>query len=274
MHIKEILSKRKTTFSFEFFPPKTKKGAEKLFLTIKQLEKLKPSFVSVTYGAGGSTRDLTHQLVLKLKRETSLEVIPHLTCVLSTQKEIYTILKNYVEAGIDNVMALRGDIPKGFSGTQSEAFLDFSYASDLVKFIKQEFPQLGIGVAGYPEGHPETPNRLQELDNLKRKVDSGADYICTQLFFDNHIYWDFVNRCRLIGIKIPIIAGIMPIISKKNFYKMAELSAGTNFPAGLNGSQRAAIVTLINSFSPANMGLFGVKKYFTEAPTESWNPKT
>ena len=249
MHIRKLITTGKTTFSFEFFPPKTKRGAEKLFHTIKELEKLKPSFVSVTYGAGGSTRELTNQLVLKLKNETSLEVIPHLTCVLSTKDEIYKILSNYSAAGIDNIMALRGDVPRDFSGNRDAAFLDFKYAADLVKFIRREFPHLGIGVAGYPEGHPETPNRLQELDYLQRKVEAGADYICTQLFFDNHLFFDFVNRCRLVGINIPIVAGLMPIISQKNFYRMAELSAGTNFPAGLlRGIYRAKTDEQICSF--------------------------
>lgn len=232
MHISQVLDKKQTTISFEFFPPKNKEASEDLFQTIQDLSILHPAYVSVTYGAGGSTRDLTHDLVVKLQERTGLTIVSHLTCVGSTQAEIREILTRYEQSGIHNIMALRGDPPKGqTSFTKTEN--GFEYAGELVGFIKREFPKMGIGVAGFPEGHPSTPNRLKEIEYLKWKVDQGADYICTQLFFQNEEFYDFVERCRLAGIHVPIIAGIMPITSRKGMARMAELSLGTKFPAKL-----------------------------------------
>lgn len=232
MHLVEIFQKQKTTFSFEFFPPKDDKASEQLFRTISNLIPLRPSYVSVTYGAGGSTRELTHSLVVRLQQETDLTVVSHLTCIGSTRTEIHRILERYIESGIRNIMALRGDPPQGgkaaYSGQDG-----FKYASDLVAFIKKHFPALSIGVAGYPEGHPETPNRLREIEYLKRKVDAGADYICTQLFFNNRDFYDFRERCEIAGIKVPILAGIMPITSRKNLVRMADLAGGMRYPARL-----------------------------------------
>jgi methylenetetrahydrofolate reductase (NADPH) len=232
MHISHILDSQKISFSFEFFPPKDRRGAERLFQTMQDLIPLKPSYVSVTYGAGGSTRELTHDLVLRIREETSLTVVSHLTCVGSEQTEILDILKRYHDKGIKNIMALRGDPPAG-QGCFERCPGGFGQASELVAFIKKNFPDFGIGVAGYPEGHPETPNRLKEMDYLKAKADAGADYICTQLFFDNRDFYDFCERCALAHIHIPIIAGIMPITSTKGMLRMAELAAGTKFPARL-----------------------------------------
>ncbi|MCG6147071.1 methylenetetrahydrofolate reductase [NAD(P)H] [Leptospira levettii] len=232
MHISEILGKKQTTISFEFFPPKNEEASEDLFRNIQELSQMNPAYVSVTYGAGGSTRDLTHDLVVKLQEETGLTIVSHLTCVGSTKEEIGEILKRYQKSGIHNIMALRGDPPKGqneFQKTEN----GFEYAGELVGFIKANYPNMGIGVAGFPEGHPSTPNRLKEIEYLKWKVDQGADYICTQLFFNNDSFYDFVERCEIAGIKVPIIAGIMPITSRKGMARMAELSLGTNFPAKL-----------------------------------------
>jgi len=159
-------------------------------------------------------------------------VVSHLTCVGSTKNEIEQILQRYKESGICNIMALRGDPPKGiarFVPTEG----GFRYAAELVEFIRKNFPSMGIGVAGYPEGHPETPNRLLEMEYLKRKVDAGADYICTQLFFDNRDFFDFRDRCRLAGITVPLVAGIMPITSRKGMMRMAELAQGARFPGRL-----------------------------------------
>jgi methylenetetrahydrofolate reductase (NADPH) len=232
MHIAQILQNQKFSFSFEFFPPKDANASEQLFKSIRDLVPLDPSYVSVTYGAGGSTRELTHNLVVKIRKETKLTVVSHLTCVGATRNEILDILKTYKASDIENIMALRGDPPQGQS-----CFIapegGFRYAAELVSFIKQFFPDMGIGVAGYPEGHPETPNRLKEIEFLKAKVDAGADYICTQLFFDNQVFYDFCERCEIAGIHVPVIAGIMPITSTKGMKRMAELSAGTNFPARL-----------------------------------------
>lgn len=232
MKVSEILKTTKISFSFEFFPPKDKESSDQLYQTIKELIPLKPSYVSVTYGAGGSTRDLTHNLVVRISKETSLTVVSHLTCVGASREEIKEILERYKENGIENIMALRGDPPKGLSGFQPHPD-GFRYAYELVSFIRTNFPTFCIGVAGYPEGHPETPNRLKEIEYLKMKVDAGADYICTQLFFDNRDFYDFCERCEIAGIKVPIIAGIMPITSRKGMLRMAELAAGTRYPARL-----------------------------------------
>jgi methylenetetrahydrofolate reductase (NADPH) len=232
MLVRDLLAQHKTTFSFEFFPPKQEADWEKLFQTIKELIPLKPSHISVTYGAGGTTRERTHNLVVRIRKETDLTVVSHLTTVGSSREEIYGILKRYDENGIENILALRGDPPKNIPDW-NPLHQDFKYAYELVEFIRKHFPNMCIGVAGFPEGHPATPNRLKEIEYLKMKVDAGADYIVTQLFFDNHEFYDFVERCELAGIRVPIIAGIMPIVSRSGMIRMAELSPGTRFPARL-----------------------------------------
>lgn len=231
MRFDRILADHRPTISFEFFPPKSDEAAQTLYSTVAGLEPFGPSFVSVTYGAGGSTRERTRDLVLRLQRDTSLTTVPHLTCVNSSKQEIAEILQSYVDGGIENVLALRGDPPPGDEHFKPPAD-GFAYASDLVEFIKREFPTLGIGVAGYPEGHPETTDKLLDLDNLKRKTDAGADVVITQLFFDNRDYYDFLERCELVGIKTPIVAGIMPIQSIAGVKRMASLS-GARLPAAL-----------------------------------------
>lgn len=240
MHFSELFSRHRPSFSFEFFPPKSANASEKLFKNIGLLESLKPSFVSVTYGAGGSTRELTHELVLRIKSETRLEAVPHLTCVCHEQREIDEILERYAQAGVSNILALGGDLPE--DRRQHDRSKDaFRYAAELVEHIqkfnaRKRHPHskgFGVGVAGFPEGHPATPNRLLEMDYLKAKVDAGADYICTQLFFSNSDFYDFRERCFLAGIKIPIIAGIMPITSEKGMRRMADLAGGAKFPAAL-----------------------------------------
>lgn len=240
MHIQDIFARFPTTFSFEFFPPKTPELADDLFDNIRQLESLKPAFVSVTYGAGGSTRQLTHDLVVRIKTTTSLDPIPHLTCVCHQEPDIHEILTRYATAGVSNILALGGDPPRNLAG-YDRAKDAFQHAADLVRFIRrfsdsgvhQDKRGFGIGVAGFPEGHPNTPNRLLEMDHLKAKVDAGADYICTQLFFENRDFYDFRERCELAGIDVPIIAGIMPIASAAGMKRMAELAGGARFPAAL-----------------------------------------
>lgn len=240
MHISDILAARRTTISFEFFPPKTAEGADKLFEQIAQLAPLQPHFVSVTYGAGGTTREMTHDLVVRLKKETALDPIPHLTCVCHSERDIEEILTRYAAAGVSNILALGGDPPRDLAGYDRSADA-FRYAAGLVDYIAKfnrrgAHPDprgFGIGVAGFPEGHPATPNRLKEMDHLKAKVDAGADYICTQLFFDNHHFYDFRERCELAGIRVPIVAGIMPITTTSGMNRMADLSGGTVFPAKL-----------------------------------------
>jgi len=240
MHINDIFASDQTTVSFEFFPPKTAADSEALYENIAHLETLYPSFVSVTYGAGGSTRQLTHDLVVRLKQTTTLDPIPHLTCVCHQEAEIEEILTKYAQAGVSNILALGGDPPRNVEGYAREKDA-FRHAADLVRFIRRQgegggHPDrrgFGIGVAGFPEGHPDTPNRLEEMDHLKAKVDAGADYICTQLFFDNRDFYDFRERCELAGIRVPILAGIMPVTSLSGMKRMAQLALGARVPAKL-----------------------------------------
>lgn len=232
MLVKDILNTTKISFSFEFFPPKSETAWEKLFLTISDLMPLKPSWVSVTYGAGGSTRDRTHELVVRIQNETDLTVVSHLTCVGSAREEIELILESYAKNGMENILALKGDPQAGPEG-EAEKKDCFPHAVDLVSFIKRYYPHICVGVAGFPEGHPDTPNRLMEIEYLKAKIDAGADYIITQLFFDNRDFYDFCERCELAGIHVPIIAGIMPVVTRRGMIRMAEIAAGSRFPAGL-----------------------------------------
>jgi methylenetetrahydrofolate reductase (NADPH) len=240
MHILDIFETQSSTFSFEFFPPRSEEAANTLFQTLRSLDKLKPSFVSVTYGAAGASRQLTHDLVLRIQQTTPLVAVPHLTCVGHRAAEIQEILERYASAGVSNVLALGGDPPRDQPG-YDRASDAFRHAADLVSFIARfnsrgvhrDARGFGVGVAAFPEGHPATPNRLREMDFLKAKIDAGADYICTQLFFDNRDFHDFRERCELAGIRAPIIAGIMPITSLSGMQRMAELAAGARFPAGL-----------------------------------------
>ncbi|HLK59160.1 MAG TPA: methylenetetrahydrofolate reductase [NAD(P)H] [Chthonomonadaceae bacterium] len=240
MHICDIFARHRTTFSFEFTPPKTDEAAEDLYQAIAELEPLRPSFVSVTYGAGGSTRRRTFELVERIRTQTTCDPIPHLPTVCHQEPEVRTLLEGYAGIGASNILALSGDPPRGMENYDRSQDA-FRYASDLVRYIKKfnadgSHPDprgFGIGVAGFPEGHPATPNRLMEMDYLKAKVDAGADYIVTQLFFDNRDFYDFRERCELAGIKVPIIAGIMPVTSTKGLMRMAELALGARFPARL-----------------------------------------
>ncbi len=230
MRVTDILATTKPACSFEFFPPKTAPLRDEVLTAIDELMPLQPSYISVTYGAGGSSRDNTFDLVLRVREKTGLPVISHLTCVGSGRDDIHNILSRYAENGILDILALRGDPPRDHHQPVAG---DFSQAADLVAFIKKEFPAMSVGVAGFPEGHPETPNRLREMDFLKAKIDAGADYIITQLFFDNRDFFDFCHRCELAGIKVPIIAGILPITNKSGMIRMADLAAGARIPAPL-----------------------------------------
>ncbi|WP_165235482.1 methylenetetrahydrofolate reductase [NAD(P)H] [Aquisphaera insulae] len=237
MHVHDIFAAHPTTFSFEFFPPKTDKASDDLFETIADLQGLKPSFVSVTYGAGGSTRERTHDLIVRIQRETDLTAVSHLTCVCHSREELAAILDRYAASGIENILALGGDPPRNLAN-YDRANDAFRFASQLVEFVRghggsRDPRGFGIGVAGFPEGHPGTPNRLHEMDNLKKKVDAGADYICTQLFFRNDDFYDFRDRCDLAGIKVPILAGIMPVTSRETLTRIAELALGARIPAKL-----------------------------------------
>ncbi len=239
MHISDVLARDRLSASFEFFPPKSQAGWNDLFGTISRFEELQPSFVSVTYGAGGSTRNQTHDLVMRLRQETKLDPVPHLTCVGHSEEEIMHLLERYARAGVSNILALRGDLPTG--SNEATAWTHFHYAADLVRAIRSSGARVGhpdsrgfgIGVAGFPEGHPQTPNTLLQMDHLKAKVDQGADFIITQLFFDNNAFLDWKARCELAGIRIPIVAGIMPVTTLGGLRRMADLAAGARFPAPL-----------------------------------------
>ena len=232
MRIKDLLALGRPTFSFEFFPPRTEEAARQLEQTIADLRVLKPSFVSVTYGAGGSTRERTIEIVTRVKRETGIEAMAHLTCVGSTRDDLAAVLARISDAGIENVLALRGDPPKG--QTEFRAVEGgFRYASELVQFIRERNGSgLCLGGACYPEKHPECGNPAVDLTNLKRKVDEGLDFVITQLFFNNRHYFEFVERARRIGVQVPIVAGIMPITNASQVERFM-VSCGATIPFDL-----------------------------------------
>ncbi|TFG91468.1 MAG: methylenetetrahydrofolate reductase [NAD(P)H] [Syntrophobacterales bacterium] len=238
MRIAERLNSGKQFLSLEFFPPKNSSDWPAFFNVVDSLKILQPLFVSVTYGAGGSTSDNTLAIVTRLKQEFSLEPMAHLTCVGATEKSILSFLEDLKAVGVDNVLALRGDPPQdpGFVLPESK---DFVFASDLVTFIRKHYPSMGIGVAGYPEGHPEAASLEKDLQFLKHKVDQGGDFVVSQLFFDNDYYWDFVQRARDLGIEKPIVPGVMPIFSLKVIKKVVSL-CGATVPAQLLRELEAA----------------------------------
>jgi methylenetetrahydrofolate reductase (NADPH) len=219
-------------FSFELYPPKTDAGRLALERTIRDLAELSPAYVSVTYGAGGSTRTKTVELVQWIQREAHLTAMAHLTCVGATEAEIAGVLDRLVDAGIENVMALRGDPPAGQA--QFERTVDgFGYAADLIAFIRKRYGgKLCLGGAGNPEGHIECRDIDRDIRHLKAKVDAGLDFVVTQLFFDNRFYFDFVARARAAGIEVPIVPGLMPIRSLSGVERMTKL-CGASLPIPL-----------------------------------------
>jgi methylenetetrahydrofolate reductase (NADPH) len=215
------------SLSFEFFPPKTEPGFANLFTAINELRPLSPTYVSVTYGAGGSTRQKTVELAERIQRELNIRSMAHLSCVGHTADEIDAILTQLWNAGIRSVLALRGDPPTGqiqFTATPG----GFEYASDLVKFIRSRH-DFCVGIAGYPEGHPQCFNRTRDLEMLKLKIDNGANFIITQLFFDNVDFYRFRDQARAMGIKVPIIAGIMPIVNVSQIKRFVSM-CGAKIP--------------------------------------------
>ena len=233
--IKERFEQGKPLFSVEFFPPKDDAGGARMLETATLIQPHQPDFVSITYGAGGGTRATTMRYARLLKEEHGFEVMPHLTCVGHTRDELLEILEEFAEAGFRNVMALRGDPPKGET-TFKPVPGGLSYGSDLVALIRENFPDFGIGVGGYPEKHPEASDFDSDLNHLKIKVDAGADFITTQLFFDNSAYFDFVSRCRSRGIEIPVLPGLLPVLSigqVRRFCTMCEAGLPTVLERGL-----------------------------------------
>ncbi len=220
-------------FSFEFFPPKTDEGVTSLFRAVDALRPLNPAYVCVTYGAGGSTRARTVELVKRLEHEVEIEAMAHLTCVGSSREELASVLDELAAGGIRNVMALRGDPPKGETAFRPHPD-GFAHAGDLVAFIRSQPKRWDfcIGAAAYPEGHVETRDLARDLVYLKMKVDAGVDFLVTQLFFDNARYFAFVERARAAGISVPILPGIMPIQSVEQIERMTKM-CGASLPRAL-----------------------------------------
>lgn len=231
MKIVDLFGGSRPVVSFEFFPPKTDDGTEALFATVESLVPCNPSFVSVTYGAGGSTRDRTIELVTRIKSDLNVETMAHLTCVGSTRDEIREILVRLRDGGIENVLPLRGDPPKG-----EKEFVavpgGFSYASELVKFIRDEGFEFCLGAACYPEGHVESEDLESDLAHLVHKVDCGVDFLISQLFFDNADYDSFVQRARGAGITVPIVPGLMPVTNVAQTQRFTKM-CGSKIPEDL-----------------------------------------
>ena len=230
MRIDQILGKGKPVISFEFFPPKSEAGFNALYQTIDDLHPLHPSYVSVTYGAGGSTRQKTVELVSRIQNNLKLRAMAHLTCVGHTAPEIGEVLDELWNSGIRNLLALRGDPPAGqaqFIATEG----GFAFADQLVSFVRSRH-DFCIGVAGYPEGHPQCLNRMRDLEYLKRKVDNGGCFVVTQLFFDNTDFYRFRETARLMGITVPIVAGIMPILNVAQIKRFVSM-CGAKIPQRL-----------------------------------------
>lgn len=230
MRIAQRFATGRLVFSFEFFPPKTEAGVRSLYRTVQELAALRPSFVSVTYGAGGSTRDLTIELVARIKREIGLEAMAHLTCVGHSAEELGRILDQIAASGIENVLPLRGDPPRGQADfVRPEG--GFGYAQELARFIRSRW-DFCLGGACYPEKHLDAPTFEEDLRHLKEKVDAGAEFLITQLFFEPDLYFGFVERARAIGIGLPIVPGVMPVTNVAQLERFTTM-CGASIPARL-----------------------------------------
>jgi methylenetetrahydrofolate reductase (NADPH) len=227
MRIDQVIGLGKPALSFEFFPPKTEAGFAQLFTTVNDLKPVQPTYVSVTYGAGGSTREKTVELVQRIQNKAGIRSMAHLTCVGHKADEIGPILDELWNGGIRNVLALRGDPPAGqsqFIATEG----GFAYADQLVSYVRSRH-DFCVGVAGYPEGHPQCLNRTRDLEHLKQKADNGGCFIITQLFFDNADFYRFRDNARAMGIKVPIVAGIMPILNVAQIKRFVSM-CGAKIP--------------------------------------------
>jgi methylenetetrahydrofolate reductase (NADPH) len=230
MRINELLAGPRPVFSFEFFPPKTDRGEQNLYAALRELKTLEPSFVSVTYGAGGSTREKTIEIVKRIKREYGLEAMAHFTCVGATVEQLRGTLDEMVGAGVENVLALRGDPPAGQEAwVKTDGGLE--YSGELVTLVRSGYP-FAIGAACFPETHIHATSPEEDLEHLAEKVRAGVDFLITQLFFDNARYFDFLERARSAGIEVPIIPGIMPITQVGQIERMAAM-CGASIPEGL-----------------------------------------
>ncbi|HEX3511657.1 MAG TPA: methylenetetrahydrofolate reductase [NAD(P)H] [Solirubrobacteraceae bacterium] len=235
MRIDRILGNGEPAFSFEFFPPKTDVGEQNLYAALSELEVLEPSFVSVTYGAGGSDRERTIEIVKRIKEEHRLEAMAHFTCVGATVPQLRETLDEMAGVGIENVLALRGDPPAGETGwTKTDGGLE--YSRELVELISSDYP-FAVGAACFPETHIHATSAEDDLAHLVEKVDAGVDFLITQMFFDNAFYFDFVERARAAGVRVPIIPGIMPITRVGQVERMAQM-CGSTIPDGLRSELR------------------------------------
>ncbi|MBX3412271.1 MAG: methylenetetrahydrofolate reductase [NAD(P)H] [Pirellulales bacterium] len=226
--LSQVYGSGRFTLSFELFPPKTAEGEAEMFRHVAELVKFSPSFVTCTYGAGGSTRDKTLSIVERVRRDFDLDVAAHLTCVGSTVDELRGYLAEAIQRGVGSIVALRGDPPKGETSFRAVAG-GLSYANELVTLIRREFATLGIAVAGYPETHQEAPSAESDLENLKRKVDAGADVVVTQLFYDNDDFFRFRDRAEKLGVRVPIVPGVLPVTNLAQIRRITSL-CGAKLP--------------------------------------------
>jgi methylenetetrahydrofolate reductase (NADPH) len=243
MKVTAALKQGEPTLSFEFFPPRTPEQEERLFSTLTELKKFDPDFVSVTYGAMGRTREKTVFWVDKIKTKYGIEPVAHLTCVNASRDEIAKQLDELARLGVDNILALRGDPPDGEKDFQPPAN-GFKLAKDLVAFIKQKHPAFCVGVAGFPEGHPTAASLETDVDFLKQKIAAGAEYVITQLFFDNQHYFAFLKRCRAAGITVPIIPGLMPITNLGQIKRMTQMCGAVIPPELIARLEKYPVETL------------------------------
>lgn len=232
MHISTLLQRGEPVFSFEFFPPKTEAGDRALLATLAELKPLRPDYVSVTYGAGGSTRDRTVELVGYIREKLDIEAMAHLTCVGASRDELSVVLDRLEGAGVNNVIALRGDPPIGDDGFEPHPE-GLAHASELVALIREQKRPFCIAAACYPEKHVEAATMEDDVEHLRAKVAGGVDFLITQLFFDNRVYFDFVDRVRSAGITVPIVAGIMPITNLSQIERFTQ-RCGATIPAALH----------------------------------------
>ncbi|MBP9944099.1 MAG: methylenetetrahydrofolate reductase [NAD(P)H] [Desulfomicrobium sp.] len=230
MRIAQLLQRQEPFLSLEFFPPKDRAQWPGFFDVVRQLKELAPLFCSVTYGAGGGTQHNTLEIVTRMKQEYGLEPLAHLTCVGADRARLGSFLSALADGGVENVLALRGDPPRGETSFTPDSE-EFQHGSDLVSYIRGEFPDLCIGVAGYPEKHPEAPSMEDDLERLRHKVACGADFVITQLFFDNDRYFEFVDRARAEGIGVPIIPGVLPVQNLAALKRMLSF-CGASVPEG------------------------------------------
>lgn len=230
MNIADLFKKDRTVFSFEVFPPKKESGIDTIYTTLEQLKELNPDFISVTYGAGGSgvANATTADLCSLIKNKHGIETIAHLSCLYNTKESVDEMLEELSENGIYNILALRGDVNPAF-----EVKHDFKYASDLTEYIMTKHEGFHVSGACYPEVHQEAADMIDDIKNLKKKVDAGADHLISQLFFDNNVFYDFIEKIKIAGIEVPVEAGIMPVTNKKQIERMVSM-CGAGIPAKLS----------------------------------------